>query len=459
METAEGIIDELRSRLEELQTAVEAGNLFAVKGMLNELQAPDISDFLENQTDEDVIATLFRLLHKDKAIDVFEHLEFEEQEHLLSSLKHERVIEILEEMDPDDRTELFEEMPAKVVKQYLRQLSPEERSVATRLLGYPEYSVGRLMTTDYVSFRPQITAQQALTKLKEQALDKETIYHCYIIDTTRKLIGSCSLKKILLAEPDKKLEEIMKTDFVSLPATEDQEAAARLHKHYDLLALPVVDSEGRLVGIVTFDDLVDVIEEELTEDVHKMAAIVPEEHPYFDIGFITMAGKRIIWLSILLVAQIFSGMILHGYQHALESAVALAFFIPMLMSTGGNTGAQSSAMIIRALAVGEIRVGQFFSIVLRELRIGIVLGIGLCVLGFACSYFFKADPTLSLVLGIAVTLTVIAATVIGAALPLTFRAIGLDPALMSGPFITTLVDIIGLFIYFETAHLLMAPTL
>jgi len=285
METADAIIEELKEKLRELESAVEAGKLLAVKSILNDMQAPDIADFLEMQDDEEVVATLFRLLHKDLAIEVFEHLEFEQQEHLLSSLKRERVIEILEEMDPDDRTELFEEMPAKVVKQYLGHLSREERRVATRLLGYPDDSVGRLMTTDYVAFQPDLTASEALTKLKEIALDKETIYHCYVIDSTLRLIGYCSLKMILLADPEQTLEEIMVTDVISLDAREDQEAAARLHKHYDLLALPVVDSENRLVGIVTFDDLVDVIEEEATEDVQKMAAILPEEHPYFDTGF------------------------------------------------------------------------------------------------------------------------------------------------------------------------------
>ncbi|HUX06189.1 MAG TPA: magnesium transporter [Acidobacteriota bacterium] len=455
MEIPEAIIDDLKSTLEELDSAVEEGNLFRIKSVLNSMQAPDISDFLETLDDAEQMATLFRLLKKELAIDVFEHLEFEEQEHLLSNLKRERVIEILEEMDPDDRTELFEEMPAKIVKKYLSHLSPAERMVATKLLGYPDDSVGRLMTTDYVAFRPNITAAEALVKLKEMALDKETIYHCYIIDSTRKLIGYCSLKMILLAEPEQLLSEVMIADVISLDARQDQEAAARLHKHYDLLALPVVDSEERLVGIVTFDDLVDVIEEETTEDVHKMAAIVPEEHPYFDSGFFTLAGKRILWLMVLLIAESFSGNIMQHYATALESAVGLAFFIPLLIATGGNAGTQSSAMIIRSLAVGEIRVNQFARVIFREMRMGFVLGLGLCVIGYLRAYLLNANHSMALVVGIALTITVICATLAGSALPLLFRAIKLDPALMSGPFISTVVDIIGLLIYFETARMLL----
>lgn len=440
---------------QKLDAAIEEQHLWSIHCILNDLPAQDISDYLEEWGEEEIKATLFRLLTKDLAVEVFEHLEFEEQELLLNSLKQERIIEILEEMDPDDRTELFEEMPAKVVNHYLRHLSREERLVATKLLGYPDESVGRRMTTDYVSFRPHVTVGEALASLKVMALDKETIYHCYIIDSTRKLVGYASLKMLLLAEPEQKLEEIMDPDVIALNARDDQEHAAREFKHYDLLALPVVDSEIRLVGIVTFDDLVDVLEEETTEDIQRMAAIVPEEHPYFDTGFFTMAGKRVLWLSILLVAQLFSGMILRGFEASLKATVALAFFIPMLMATGGNTGAQSSAIIIRALAVGEIRVRQFLMVVFRELRIGIVLGFGLCILGFAASYttahIFEFNAEVSIVLGISVTLTVIAAAVIGAALPLIFRAMKLDPALMSGPFITTLVDIVGLLIYFNTA--------
>jgi magnesium transporter len=455
MDTPEAIIEELKTTLDELEGAVKEGNLYRIKPMLNSMQAADIADFLESQENEELMATLFRLLKKDLAIDVFEHLEFEEQELLLNSLKRDRVIEILEQMDPDDRTDLFEEMPAKVVKEYLRHLSSEERTVATKLLGYPDDSVGRLMTTDYVAFRPHYTAAQALTKLKEIALDKETIYHCFIIDDTRKLIGYCSLKMILLAEPDRILGDIMVADVIYLDAWQDQEAAAQLYKHYDLLALPVVDSEHRLVGIVTFDDLVDVVEEEATEDVHKMAAIVPEEHPYFDTGFFTLAGKRILWLIVLLIAESLSGNILQHYSSALESAVGLAFFIPLLIATGGNAGTQSSAMIIRSLAIGEIRLNQFARVIFREMRMGFVLGFGLCIIGYLRAYLLNANHSMALVVGIALTITVICATLAGAALPLLFRAIKLDPALMSGPFISTVVDIMGLLIYFETAKLLL----
>lgn len=445
---------ELKNRFGELEAAIAERRLLQIKAQINELQAPDIAEFLDAQEDAGLQATLFRLLKKDLAVEVFEHLEFEEQDNLLHNLKQEKVIQILEDMDPDDRTELFEEMPAKIVKHYLRLLSREERTVATSLLGYPDDSVGRLMTTDYVAFRPDISVSDAIDKLREVALDKETIYHCYVINEKRKLIGMVSLKMLLISDPEDLLESILK-EAVSVNANEDQEAAARLHKHYDLMALPVVDNEDLLVGLVTFDDLVDVIEEENTEDIQRMAAIVPEEHPYFDTGFFTLASKRILWLSILLFAQMFSAIILDGYHHSLKEVIALAFFIPLLMSTAGNTGAQSSTIIIRGLAIGEIRVGQFAQIVFREMRMGLVLGVVLCVLGYAAAYWLRQDASIALVLGLSVTFTVMAATVIGASLPIFFKVLKLDPALMSGPFITTMVDILGLIIYFEIAKRLL----
>lgn len=448
--------EEIQQSMEGLKLAVESNNLFAIKSQINELPAQDIADYLEEQSRDETKATLFRLLRKDLAVEVFEYLEFEEQEILLNSLKQEKIGEILEQMDPDDRTDLLEEMPAKVVKQYLRLLSPEERKTATTLLGYPENSVGRLMTPAYVSMKPETTIRQAVDKLKKSAPDKETIYHIYIIDHTRRLVGYCSMKMIFMAEWEQTLGDIMLKEVISLDANTDQEVAAQLFKHYDLLALPVVDSESRLLGIATFDDLVDVIEEENTEDIQKMAAIVPDELPYFDRSIFGMAGKRILWLSILLVAQLFSTLVMTRYEHSLESAVTLAMFIPMLMATGGNTGSQSSMLVIRGLAMGEIGLKHFITVVLRELSMGVMLGLGLCTLGVASSYLVAGSMTISLVLGIAVSLTVLSAAVIGSALPMLFRALKLDPALMSGPFITTLVDIIGLVIYFETYKALVS---
>ena len=443
---------EVHSNYQELDEAITSNDLMTCKRVINSLHAHDIADYLEEQSD-DVQATLFRLLKKDLAVDVFEDLEYEEQEYLINNLRHERIVEILEEMDPDDRTELFEEMPAKVVSKYLKHLSLPERLVATKLLGYPEYSVGRLMTTEYVAFRPHITVRQAIDRLKQIALDKETIYHCFIIDSGRKLVGSITLKMLFLAEFEDVLEDIMNKEPIYLSSRMDQEEAASIFKHYDVLAMPVVDSESRMVGMVTFDDLVDVLEEEATEDIQKMAAILPEEHPYFDAGVFNIFGKRVLWLSVLMVAQIFSSFILKGYEHSMTQLTALAFFVPMLMATGGNTGAQSSAMVIRGLAVGEIKLKNFLSVLWREMSIGLLLGIGLCVIGYGASYFVEQQWVISLVLGISVSLTVVAAALIGGTLPLIFQAMKLDPALMSGPFITTLVDIIGLYIYFETFNI------
>lgn len=443
---------EIKASFRQLDEAISANDLMTVKRVINSLHAHDIADYLEDQKD-DIQATLFRLLKKDLAVDVFEDLEFEEQEYLINNLRHERIVEILEEMDPDDRTELFEEMPAKVVSKYLHHLSLPERLVATKLLGYPEYSVGRLMTTEYVAFRPHITVQQAINRLKKIALDKETIYHCFIIDATRKLVGSVTLKNLFLSELDDVLEDIMNKEPYYLSSRMDQEEAAKIFKHYDLLALPVLDSENRMVGMVTFDDLVDILEEEATEDIQKMAAILPEEHPYFDAGILNIYGKRVLWLSVLMTAQIFSSFILKGYEMSMQAVAALAFFVPMLLATGGNTGAQSSAMVIRGLAVGEIKTRNFLSVIWRESAIGLLLGVSMCLLGFGASFFVEHHWVISLVLGISVSLTVVAAAVIGGTLPMIFQALKLDPALMSGPFITTLVDIIGLIIYFETYFL------
>jgi magnesium transporter len=455
METIE-IAEGVKKGYEELDQAVAENNLLTIKTLLNAMHSPDISDYLEELKNEGQKATLFRLLRKDHAVDVFEHLEYEEQDLLINSLRHERVIEIIEEMSPDDRTELFEEMPARVVKKFLAQLSPEERITSTKLLGYAENSVGRLMTTEYVAFRPNITVRQAIDKLKAFATDKETIYHSYIIDETRKLIGYVSLKMLIMAEWEEKLGDLLVPEVIALEVSKDQEAAALLAKHYDVLALPVVDTEKRLVGIVTFDDLVDVMEEEATEDIQMMAAIVPEEHPYFDQSIWKIAAKRIPWLALLLVVQIFSSFIITHYEHAFEAIIGLSAFIPMLMSTGGNTGNQSSAMVIRGLAVGEIKLRNFLSVIRREFISGLMLGVALLGLGYAASFFVIGDSNIAIVVGISISLTVMVSAVIGGGLPLFFRAIHLDPALMSGPFITTLVDIIGLIIYFETFKLLFA---
>ncbi len=438
----------LRPTIEE---AIARKNFRALKDGLLEIPAQDLAEML-TELEEPSRSIVFRLLPRDAMTEVFEFLDVEVQEELLTSLGTETTQHILEDMSPDDRTQLLEELPAKVTKRLISFLSPEERRIATQLLLYPEESVGRMMTPDFIELKPDMTASQALQKIREVGIDKETIYSSYVVDDKEHLIGRVGLRSLVLADPDQKVSELTDKNFIRIDAHTDQEEAVRLCQKYDLLAIPVIDKEEKLIGIVTIDDIMDIKDEEMTEDMHLMAAVVPTEESYLKVSSLQMVWRRGIWLFALLIAETITGSVIRDNEHVLQGEIWLAFFIPMLIATGGNTGSQSAMMVVRALAVGHLTAGHFFKAVLKELRTGILLALTLCPLMFLIAMVLQSSPVHSIVVAVALTLIVTVANLIGTMLPLLFKTMGLDPALMSGPFISTVMDITGIFIYFQVAR-------
>ncbi|MEE9219641.1 MAG: magnesium transporter [Acidobacteriota bacterium] len=438
----------------EIREMLEKRQFDAVKSMLGELFEQDIARLID-ELEDPYRGILFRLLPRSLSVEVFDELNSDSQLAVINSLSDQRVAEILDEMSDDDRVELLEDAPPAAVRKLLTLLTPEQHAQAVRALGYPEDSVGRMMTADFVDLETDMTVGEALSRIRQVGLRKETIYTCYVTDREQHLLGVVSLRKLVTANPPTFVREIMSTSVISVSTTTDREEVARLVKHYDLIAIPVVDGQQRLVGIATFDDLMDVVEEETTEDFERLAAVVPTAESYFQAGFFTMARKRILWLLVLLVLESASGQLLHHYSHALQAMVALAFFIPMLIDAGGNAGTQVATLVIRGLATGEIYVRHFARILLRECGLGLVLGGLLSLVGLARAHFLERDLQLSVVVGIALALTIFSANIIGAMLPLLLRALRLDPALVAGPAITTLVDVFGLWIYLEVAMWLL----
>jgi len=438
----------------EIEEMIARRDWRSLKAALAEWLPQDVADLLEDLHPRQRVI-LFRLLPRDMATEIFEHLEAEPQRELLEAFSDAEAAPLLEEMSPDDRTELLEELPDRVTRRILRLLSPQQRKIAQSLLAYPEDSVGRLMTPDFVKVRKHWTCSDAIEHLRRIAFDKETIYYLYVVDDDNHLKGVVSLKDVVISPAERPLWELAEDDPIFVHTNTDQEEAAQLLRRYDLQALPVADSSEHLVGIVTFDDLMDVQSEEATEDVQKMAAIVPTEKPYLETHFGEVFGKRVIWLIVLGGAGIFSASILLHYNYALEHIVALAFFIPLLMGTCGNAGSQIAALVIRSLATGEVVPGDFFRLLHREILMGIALGACLSVVGFTIAWSLKGDPLIGITLGLSMVATITAANFVGLSLPLLFKAIGLDPAFMSGPVLTTITDVLGLIIYFNIANLIL----
>jgi len=422
--TTDGVVFPERERLshEEVTQLIENRNYFELKSLLAETLAADIVEIID-PLDLSQQVILFRLLGKETAAEVFSLLDHDAQEELLANFGKERVKAIIEEMDPDDLTELFDELPDKVVLQLIRLLPPAERTMVNRLMGYP-------------------------------GIDKETIYYSYVTDDKSMLNGIVSLKDLLLAPPEMKIEEIMTTNTVYAYTHDDQEEVANLLAKYDLTALPVVDHDRRLVGIVTIDDVVDVITEEATEDMHKMAGMEAPEDPYFSTGFFTLGRKRALWLVVLLVLSYLSSVILKHYSDVLQILVPLAFFIPMLTGTCGNTGMQSATLIIRGLATGEVELRDFIRIILREILMGLFLGIILGLFSFVRARFVDVNPFIGIAVGVAVFISVLVANITGAILPLILKKLRIDPAVSAGPFITTIIDVTTLILYFEIARVI-----
>ena len=415
----------------------------------------DIAEFLDGLEEKQALL-VFRLLPKEMAADVFSYLSVSRQLEISDLVHEQELANIIKDLYFDDKVDLLEEMPANVVKKILQHTSDVERRMINQFLMYPDNSAGSLMTIEFVDLKKEMLVSEALQRVRKTAPDKETIYTCYVIDSARRLEGLISLKTLVLAHEDKTIEEIMQKDPIYVTTNDDQEFIADVFKKYDLLAIPVVDNEKRLVGIITIDDIVDVMEEETTEDIYKMNAIEPTNEEYIHAGVTTLARKRIVWLLFLMVSATFTGYIIRSFEDTLESVVVLAAFIPMLMDTGGNSGAQASTLVIRSLVLGEVTNKDTLKIVWKEFRVSLLVGIMLAVLNFL-RIFFLERYSLAIALTVAITLlcTVIVAKVIGGVLPIFAKKLNLDPAIMASPLITTIVDAIALIIYFYLAKMFL----
>ena len=457
-------IDELQSELDEIYLLVEAKNYTALKAKLGEMEIHDLAALLLELEDE-TLAVVFRMLPRQDAADVFGDLEFEQQEKLTESLSQEKVASIVNDMPPDDRTELLEELPGEVAQRLMSTLRGDELRIARSLLGYPEESIGRLMTPEYVSVGPDWTIERVFTHIREVAEQTETLNVVYVIDDHGKLLDEIRLEQLVLADLTNTISDLMDKQAASLDANEDREGVIELFKKYDAVALPVVDSQGVLVGIVTVDDVMDVAEEEDTEDFQKMAAIVPLESSYFATSFREMIGKRLPWLALLLVAQTLTTIALIGFER-LPYFTIIVLFVPLINSPAGNTGSQMAGIMIRGLAVQEMDTGDWLRVLFKELARGLMLGVLLGLMGFiAASLFAKGidtkdyNPTgIALSVGLSITAAVTLANILGSMLPFFFKKVGLDPAVTSGPFIASLMDVSGIIIYFSVAATMLATT-
>ena len=445
-------IDSIQSEVRDL---VEAKDFASLKVTLGEIEIHDLAALLTELEDAD-LAVVFRLLRRPDAAELFGDLEFEQQEQLIDSLSQEKVAAILNDMPPDDRTELLEELPGQVAQRLMNSLGGDELKIARSLLAYPEESVGRLMTPEYVAVRPEWSIEQVLAHIRRVAHDTETINVVYVVDDDRRLVDEIRLAQLVLAAPSQKVSDLMDGQTASLDATEDEEGTIELFKKYDALALPVVDSQGVLVGIVTFDDVMDIAEDEDTEDIQKMAAVVPLETSYFATGFASMITKRLPWLALLLAAQMLTTIALFGFKE-LPFFIIIVAFMPLINSPAGNAGSQMAGILIRGLAVQEMHPSDWLRVLWRELARGLTLGLILGAMGFVAALLFaqRHDTGSYSPVGIAasVSLAMLAAVtlanILGSMLPFFFMRVGLDPAVTSGPFIASLMDVTGILIYFS----------
>lgn len=416
---------------------------------LKEWPAPDIAELLLQLKKRDRVL-VFRLMPRPLSSEVFSYLEPKQQDELLRDMTDEEMRQLLANLSPDDRTQFLEELPGQATQRLLNLLSPEDRKETVELLGYPEESVGRLMTPDYVAVRADWTIGHALEHIRNKGRDSETINVIYVVDSKWKLIDSLELRRFILADPHLNVEQIMDHTFVSISAFEDREKAVQMIQHYDLDALPVVDSEGILLGIVTVDDVMDVAQEEATEDFQKVAAVVPLKASYSESTLWTLYRKRIGWLIGLVLVNLASSGVIAAYEEVLTSAIALAFFIPLLIDSGGNTGAQSATLMVRAIATGDVELRQWIWAMGREMGLGILLGL---TIGLATWFLglFRGGFEIGIVVGLAMLTIVVVSNMIGVILPFLLTRLRLDPAVASSPLITSVADIIGLIIYFSIA--------
>lgn len=424
----------------------------AVRSILDVMNEVDIASLLSTLSDKE-LALAFRLIPKDKAAEVFSNMDTSMQTYLVTMFTEKELKELLDDLYMDDTVDMLEELPANLVKRILATVSASDRSMINQLLNYPEDSAGSIMTTEYVDLREEMTVGQAMAHIKKTGIHKETIYTCYITER-RKLVGIVSAKDLMTTDDDVPIKDLMETKIISVYTHSDQEQVAQLFTKYDLLALPVIDQDGRMVGIVTFDDAMDVMVDEATEDITKMAAINPSEKTYFETSVLQHAKNRIPWLLILMFTSIITGTIITRYENAFAAIPLLVSFIPMLMDTGGNCGSQSATLIIRGIALDEIRFTDLFKVMFKEFRISLIVGAFLAVANGVRIFIQYHNPGLAVVIACSLMGTVIMAKLVGCTLPLLAKKVNLDPAIMASPLITTLVDTFSILIYFNIATVL-----
>lgn len=446
----------------EIEQLIGSRNWVTLREIFSEMHPSEVADIIADIPEKDR-GIVFRILTKDSSAKTFEYLDFEIQESLLKSLGQEEVAEILNEMSPDDRTELLEDLPGPVVKKLVRLLSPEERAVAVTLLGYPEESVGRIMTPDFISIKSGWNIEDVMNHLREVGENVEYIDTIFVTDESGKLLDEITLKELLLAKPKTKVEDLMNETYVSIKVTDNQELAVEMFKEYDLYVLPVVNYENYLVGIVTADDVIDVIEEEATEDIQKFGGMEALDEPYITVPVIEMVKKRVGWLIVLFLGEMLTATAIGFFEHAIAEAVVLAFFIPLIISSGGNSGSQAATLTIRAMALGEISLTDWWRVMRREITSGFFLGSILGIIGFSRIFIWHSFSAvygedwikIGLTVGFTLLGVVMLGTIAGSMLPFILRKLGFDPATSSAPFVATIVDVTGLLIYFSVATLLL----
>ncbi|MDB8554577.1 magnesium transporter [Turicibacter sanguinis] len=439
----------------EIKELIERNKLLDLCEYLQELNSVDVANQLMDLDDEELVL-VFRILPKDIAAEVFSYLDKESQQHIVESITDREVTQIVDKLFLDDTVDFIGELPANVVKKVIRNTSPQKRELINQFLKYAEYSAGSIMTIEFVDLKAYMTVKEAINHTRKTGTTKETLETCFIIDQARHLLGSVTLKDLILSEDDMIIEDIMDTNLISVQTSVDQEEVAHLFKAYDLVTMPVVDKENRLVGMITIDDVVDIIEQENTEDFQKMAAMAPNEEPYLKTPVLSLAKHRIIWLLVLMISATVTGRIIQGFEEVIQSVVILASFIPMLMDTGGNAGSQSSTLIIRGLALGEITTHDYLKVMFKELRVGSVVAIVLSVVNFLRIYFIEhVEFMVGITVCASLFFTVILAKVVGSILPIIAKKLKFDPAIMASPLITTIVDAFALIVYFMLARTLL----
>ena len=441
--------------LEDIEKLIEEKKYSQIKKVLNDMNEYDISEILEELPQKELVK-IFRLLNKDIAADVFSYMDTDKEAMIISSLTEKEAVDIINDMAADDATDLMDEIPANVVHRLLKKVDPETRRDINQLLKYPDNSAGSIMTVEFLDFKEDLTIKEAIAKIRHEYDDKETINICYVIDNKRKLIGKVALKDLVVNSEDKLIKDVMDDDIHSVSTLMDQEEVAKIIQDYDVTAVPVVDSENKLVGIITIDDVVDIIEEEATEDIEKMAAITPTEKEYLKLSVFDIWKSRIPWLLLLMISATFTGKIIQHYETALAACVILTSFIPMLMDSGGNAGGQASVTIIRGLSLNDIEFSDIFKVIWKEFKASILIGITLAIANFVKLLVVdRVEIKIALIVCATLIIVVMIAKFIGCTLPILAKKLGFDPAVMASPFITTIVDAISLFVYFQIAvHML-----